>query len=67
MYKYFIHFNFVNNSGNGDGNNDIVCDRKIESLDSIADIEAEIKKQNSFKSVVIDNFILLSAPNSEEE
>jgi len=57
---YFIHFTFINKRHqSGDGNISITINEFIKSLEHIREIEDMLIKKYEYRSIVINNFILL--------
>lgn len=59
-YEYFVSFSFQHNNGSfGNGNQAILTDNKLTTIDHIRQIEKTFLNENpDWTSVVVTNFIL---------
>ena len=55
--RYFIHFTSMHGGTKSDGNTMATVAYPIESQEDIEAIEATIKREQDFDSVVVTNFI----------
>lgn len=67
MYVYFISYTFTKNDSGfqaGSGRCEARRSNLIESIDDIEDVELAIQANNKFRTVTVNNFILLSHKGS---
>lgn len=62
MHTYFIYYTLIDqHKQSGDGNVDVTVDSEIDSIEKIRELEKSLIEKYGFESLVISNFIRLSA------